>query len=174
MFPLSLFSLQRRRKALEVGCGDATKTYWYALLFDRYYAIDNNPQRIREAKENRPPLLQGRLHLANKTIKDVDKSNFDLILFANSFFFHDDLDETLQEVEKRIRKKGGVCIITQPLPKPQNLRDDRLNKASPMFDPEKWEMFQAKLVRASKFLKHNGFEHEVTPISDIFIRQWSL
>ena len=79
----------RGQHVLEIGCGDGRLTWRYANRTAYVTAIDPNEDRIKRAKQNTPPELEGLVEFHTISFEDfahASKSSiFDRAIFAWSF-----------------------------------------------------------------------------------------
>jgi ubiquinone/menaquinone biosynthesis C-methylase UbiE len=83
LFELASFGGQR---VLEIGCGDGRLTWRYAERAAHVTAIDPFAEGIRQAKENLPPGLHGRIEFLNQPFEDFaaarESAGFDLAILS--------------------------------------------------------------------------------------------
>src|SRR2546426_1952654 len=81
---LARVAVWRRRRVIEIGCGDGRLTLRLAGLGARVLAIDPDPKRIRAARRNLPRRLEERIHyrVGQAERLGAARESFDLAVFA--------------------------------------------------------------------------------------------
>ena len=83
LFDLADFSGQH---VLEIGCGDGRLTWCYAGRAARVTAIDACAEEIKQARENLPRELQGRVEFHHVAFEDFvassEPSTFDMAILS--------------------------------------------------------------------------------------------
>ena len=104
----------KNKKILEIGCGAGEASVYFAKLGAKVMATDLSDEMLLVAKE-----LAGNNGVSIKTKKcsatqiDLPSESFDIIYAAN-LLHHVDIEKTLHE-SQRIIKKGGLFVSWDPL-----------------------------------------------------------
>lgn len=106
-----LCNLKPGARILEIGCGDGEFTKRLIRLDMDIIATDITPRVISRAeKENKSKKVK--FHVANAERLNFKANSFDLVCGV-SILHHLNLEKTISEIE-RVLKKGGYLFFTEP------------------------------------------------------------
>lgn len=150
-------SLTSRDKGLEVGCGDGTKSQWIAPLFSTYTAIDRNPVMITSATQKRGKGVK--IEYATHTLSNLAESDFNAIIFINSFHFLN-FNQTFKDVAEKL-SHTGICIVVEPRLPQESWKES--------IDPWTLQKKTRWIHAVGKFLTKYNFTRVQTDSSDVYI-----
>ncbi len=109
---IRLGKLKKGRKVLELGCGTGIFTNMIQKTRADITAIDISPFFIKKAKEN---TIAKNVKFCIENIEHMSfpDNNFDCIIGSSILHHLDNLEKCLVEI-KRVLKKGGVFVFTEP------------------------------------------------------------
>ncbi len=144
--------IAKRKRALEIGCGNGAKSYLLSLLFKKYIAVDHNKDAIDIAIKNKPPLMSNLTFNVESLANLNYEKKFNVIFMFNVFHFTKWHHAILQI--KKLLKKDGICIIREPQIMPKNWANNVLNQSSEKFNEVKWLDKKKLLEDEHSFLMH--------------------
>ena len=116
---ISVMSLQKDSKVLDVGCGTGFAVLRLgSLLSDgKACGIDISLEMIREAKAKAPEILRERVEFRQANSENIPYSSgeFDIVLCTNSFHHYPDPLRALSEM-RRVLRPGGQVVIFENAP----------------------------------------------------------
>lgn len=106
----------KNKKILDLGCGIGDTAVYFALQGAEVYGVDVSPNMIKTATD-----LARQYNIVNKcsfSVGVAEKLNFDDnsfdFVFGNGVLHHTDLEPTIKEVY-RVLKKNGKAAFIEPL-----------------------------------------------------------
>ncbi len=116
---ISVMSLQRDSKVLDVGCGTGFAVLELATRVSegKAYGIDISHEMIEQAKAKIPDDLSERVEFCEGSSDKMPYQDnfFDFILCTNSFHHYPDPIKALKEMQ-RVLKPGGQIVIFENAP----------------------------------------------------------
>lgn len=98
---------------LEVGCGEGRVSRDLAARGHRVVAVDASPTLLKMAIDESTSIQYARCDAAALPFTD---ETFDLIVFYNSLMDFDDLEASIREAARVLRRGGKMCVsITHPM-----------------------------------------------------------
>ncbi|WP_300756003.1 class I SAM-dependent methyltransferase [uncultured Brachyspira sp.] len=102
------------KKLLDIGCGLGESSVYFAKKGAEVYASDISMEMLRKTLEL-ADIHNVKLNVLKSTSDkiDIEDEYFDIV-YAGDILHHVDIDDTLKEI-KRILKKDGIFICIEPL-----------------------------------------------------------
>jgi len=107
-------NLNRDSRLLEYGCGMGESADFHSTLGCEFYGLDISPEAIKKAEATARELGFNATYLvADAENTTLEEDSFDVIV-GSGILHHLNLDNALAEL-RRITKKSGYCVFTEPL-----------------------------------------------------------
>ena len=107
---------QRRRRALDAGCGSGRHTLALADRFDEVVGVDRSQPLINIARHKRPhPRIR---YQADDLMAIADSEGFDLVLSSTTLHHLPDLEAALQHLRGLVAPGGTAILIDNVAPRP--------------------------------------------------------
>jgi len=130
---------------LEIGCGTGVDSRNLCEFFKTYLAMDCK-KNIDLAKENTHALYSNLTFIVDDIVETaLPARKKQIILSLNTIHLVSDIDAAIKNIIKLL-VKNGICLIVEPLIKPVDWLDERLNSTSPAFNNDLW-LIKEKALR---------------------------
>jgi ubiquinone/menaquinone biosynthesis C-methylase UbiE len=161
--------LLKNSNVLDIGCGPGRLAVHLSNSVNHWYGVDIDSNSIELAKINLKELkLEDRVTFKVGSFLNIPfDQKFDIAISSNSLHFEDDKDGAFENVYTSLNSEG-YFIVFEPAPAPSGWSDDKLNKSSPNFNTEAFDIKAAHLTKSYVAVRNQDlFEiiQEVMPTS---------
>jgi len=150
---------------LEIGCGNGSRSLWFASLSKELFAIDPDSVLIQKAKERN--ISNATFMLGEAQRLDYMDSFFDMVIFSLSFHHipKQDMETSIQEAI-RVVKKWWFIVFFEPT------EDGTFFDAEILFDACDWDEVLEKR-NAYLAIQNNSYLNQISEFYDETIFEFS-